>query len=186
MPSLAEEVPLSAPIEKKIAWAQDRFKELKDHLVQSQVIFDLTERLKHTVHISHEKMTGSGIARLCRECERDEGGSCCGSGLENRYDGWLVLINLLLEAELPKERFDPHSCFFLGESGCLLNARHVICVNYVCKKITDRIDPRQLETLREKEGEELETLFLLQEEVKKTVRALTRSLDRERNAAIQR
>jgi len=165
-----EEVPLSAPVEQKIAWAQDFYQEFKDKLHQSRTISDLSDRLKKAISISGEKMTRSGIARLCRECDRDEGGSCCGAGLENRYDGWLLLINLLLKAQLPKDRLDPQSCFFLGKEGCRLQARHVICVNYVCKKITDRIDPRQLAGLREKEGEELETLFLLHEQVKKTFR----------------
>ena len=56
---------------------------------------------------------------------------------------------------------------FEGAQGCLLLARHVICVNYLCKKITDRIEPLKLQTLREKEGMELEYLFLVYERTKK-------------------
>jgi len=115
-------------------------------------------------------MTAAGIVDLCSECERNEGGSCCGNGLENNYNGWLLLINLLLNVTLPKKRHDPKSCFFLGKTGCTLLARHVICVNYICKKITDRIDPQAIKALRKKEGEELNTLFLLHENVKKICR----------------
>jgi hypothetical protein len=165
-----EEVPLSAPVEQKIAWAQDLYQEFEDKILQSRTISHLLDRLKKAISISGEQMTMSGIVNLCMECDRDEGGSCCGSGLENRYDGWLLLINLLLKVKLPKDSSDPKSCFFLGKAGCLLKARHVICVNYVCKKITDQIDHRQLAALREKEGEELETLFLLHEQVKKALR----------------
>ena len=46
-------------------------------------------------------------------------------------------------------------------------ARHVICVNYVCAKITNRINPNELSRLREKEGLELDLLFLTNERVKK-------------------
>ncbi|MCP4666388.1 MAG: hypothetical protein GY849_08470 [Deltaproteobacteria bacterium] len=165
-----EETHLSAPVEQKIAWAQDRYQESGDRLRRSRAVSDLLDRLKNAIRMSGEKMARSGLARLCRECDRDEGGSCCGAGLENRYNGWLLLINLLLHTQLPKDRIDPQSCFFLGKTGCLLQARHVICVNYVCKKISLQIDPGQLAALREKEGEELETLFLLHEEVKKTLR----------------
>ncbi len=165
-----EEVPLSAPIGQKIAWAQGCYQEFRDLLHHSRTISDLLDRLRKAIRISGEKMIRTGLVSLCRECDRDEGGSCCGAGLENRYDGWILLINLLLKAQLPKERSDPQSCFFLGKTGCVLLARHVICVNYVCKKITDQIGPLQLTALREKEGEELETLFLLHEQVKKAVR----------------
>ena len=168
-----EEVPLSAPVEQKITWAQDCYQAFQDKLHQNRTISDLTDRLERAISISGENMVKSGIARLCRECDRDEGGSCCGAGLENRYDGWILLINLLLEARLPQYRSDPKSCFFLGKAGCRLKARHVICVNYVCKKITDQIDPGPLAVLREKEGEELEILFLLHEEVKKALRQST-------------
>lgn len=112
-------------------------------------------------------MTKTGIPEICRKCEKDEGGSCCGAGLEDKYDRWLLLVNLLLGIKLPKNRYDTKSCFFLGEGGCLLKARHVICVNYLCKKITDQIDPHKISVLREKEGIELYALFILNERLKK-------------------
>jgi hypothetical protein len=170
------EVPLSAPVEQKIAWAQDFYQEFEHKILQSRTISQLLDKLKKAISCSCETMTMSGIVHLCRECDRDEGGSCCGPGLENRYDGWLLLINLLLKVKLPKDSLNPKSCFFLGKAGCLLQARHVICVNYVCKKITDQIDPTQLAALREREGEELETLFLLHEQIKKAWRRFSAEL----------
>lgn len=162
--------PLSSPIEEKIAWAENCYNKSDSQFFKDRTIIDLLDRLKKAIQTSHEEMTAAGIVDLCRECERNEGGSCCGAGLENKYDGWLLLINLLLNVKLPKKRHDPESCFFLGETGCLLLARHVICVNYVCNKIADRIDPQAIKALREKEGEELNTLFLLNENVKKICR----------------
>jgi hypothetical protein len=117
-------------------------------------------------------MSGCGLVQACAECETLEGGSCCGRGIEEHYDGYLLLINLLLGANLPTERRDSSSCFFLGPKGCELSARHVLCVNYLCRKATDRVDPRALALLREVEGVQLESLFLLHERVREIVRGL--------------
>jgi hypothetical protein len=161
--------PLSSPIEEKIAWAEDCYERFGSKFLTDRTISELLNRLKRAVRNSRQEMTAVGIDDICSECERYEGGSCCGRGIENKCDGWLLLINLLLNVRLPKKRYDPESCFFLGKAGCILLARHVICVNYICKRITDRIDPRTISTLRKKEGEELNTLFLLHENVKKYV-----------------
>lgn len=160
-------ITLSSPIQEKIAWAEEYFRRLRDYLLKDKSIVELLNKLSNAIHASRSEMRGTGIAEICRECEQDEGGSCCGAGLENRYNWELLLINLLLDVKLPKKIHEPESCFFLGETGCVLKARHVICVNYVCKKITDRIDPNKLNSLRQKEGEELNTLFLLHERIKK-------------------
>ena len=121
-------------------------------------------------------MTESGIVQICRDCERNEGGSCCAKGLENHYSGILLLINLLMGVKLPRKRRNPSDCFFLGSEGCRLSARHVICINYACHRITNRIDSRVLAGLREKEGTELECLFHLNERIIKILRENTNSL----------
>jgi len=158
---------ISSPVEEKIAWAEDCYERFGNQFFSDRTISDFTERLKRAVQTSRDEMTAAGIDAICRECEENEGGSCCGHGIENRYDGWLLFINLLLKVSLPKKRYDPQSCFFLGKEGCILLARHVICVNYLCKKLTDRIDPGTIKSLRQKEGDELNALFLLHENVKK-------------------
>ncbi len=158
---------LSSPVEEKIAWAEECYNAFGERFLEDRALRDLLSRLESAVKISREAMLNAGILEICRACEEDEGGSCCGAGLENRYDGWLLLINLLMGVKLPGSRYDPRSCYFLGRHGCLLQARHVICVNYVCPKITQAVDPRKMKSLREKEGDELAALFLLHERVKK-------------------
>jgi hypothetical protein len=115
-------------------------------------------------------MLCAGIVELCRECEEKEGGSCCGAGLEKHYSGMLLLINRLLGVTLPNQREEPSSCFFLSSSGCRLVARHVLCINYVCNKITSRRNADQLASLREAEGEEILLLFQVNEKLKRLVR----------------
>ncbi len=163
--------PVSRSVEEKIAWAETCFEEKGGLFLRDGRTANLLSRLKEAVRASRAAMAVAGVAYECRMCEEREGGSCCGAGLENKYDGTLLLINLLLGIQLPKQRYDPSSCLFLGPDGCLLIARQVICVNYLCKKIEDRIDPTKIALLREKEGVELECIFLLHDRIKKKLRA---------------
>lgn len=156
-------------VKEEITWAKRCYLERGDKLVHDTRVVDLLTRFQEAALASHREMAITGVADECRSCEEREGGSCCGAGLENQYKGILLLINLLLGVELPEERGDRSSCFFLGEKGCRLTARHVICVNYLCKKITDHIPPERLKPLRDKEGVQLGFLFLLYEQIKKSL-----------------
>ncbi len=166
-----DEISLASPIDVKIAWAEKRYHEVMGELLGDPEIAELLDRLKGAIYASHKEMAEAGVVKACRDCEEREGGSCCGAGLENRYDVSLLLINLLLGVKLPRQGHDPSSCFFLGAQGCLLLARHVICVNYLCKKITEHIDAEKIAALQEKEGVELERLFLLNERIKEIIKA---------------
>jgi hypothetical protein len=161
--------PVSRSVKEEIAWAERCYKEKGGLFLSDERTTILLDQLKAAVRASRKAMTVAGVADECRTCEEREGGSCCGAGLENKYNGTLLLINLLLGIQIPKQRFDSSSCLFLGPEGCLLVARQVICVNYLCKKIEDCIDPSKIAMLREKEGVELECLFLLKEHIKKNL-----------------
>lgn len=167
--------PASGGIERKIAWAERVAATWGARLSGTPPLSELFARFNDAVRASRLEMANTGLAALCRRCEEEEGGSCCGAGLEDRYDSWLLLTNLLLGVSLPRKRHKSGSCFFLLDQGCCLQARHTICVNYICKKILDRIDPRAIGILREKEGVELDTLFLLHEEIKRAVEKVGRS-----------
>ena len=164
-----KEISIESSIEDKMAWAKNCFQENKKVFFGDTDTDELLKKFKKAAEISHREMARAGVEYECGKCEEREGGSCCGAGLENRYSGVLILINLLLGLKMPEHRLDPKSCFFLKETGCSLMARHVICVNYLCKKITERIDAEKIAIMREKEGIELECLFLLNERVKKVI-----------------
>ena len=166
------EVSLDSPIGEKIAWANQVYQDISRRLSGEEKIGELLERLDHAIDDSHREMATSGVVGICRFCDEEDGGSCCGVGIENRYSGVLLLINLFLGVTLPLCPLSPSNCHFLGETGCRLRARHVLCINYSCKKITHRFQPAQLRPLREKEGHELECLFLLNEALKKTLHEL--------------
>jgi hypothetical protein len=156
--------------EDKIAWAEVCYQTRAAELVAEKDVRTLCRRLSRAIRESREQMRVAGVAHICRRCAELEGGSCCGSGLERNYDGWLLLINLLLGVKLREQRPVAGSCFFLGEAGCRLLARHTVCINYICKGIENGTDPRDMAALRGKEGEELTTLFLLNERLKKVLR----------------
>jgi hypothetical protein len=140
-----------------------------ESLLADPGVRDILNRLKRAVEGSRQAMRDSGILKACMTCDREEGGSCCGAGLEDKYDGILLLINLLAGVPLPGKRQDSGSCLFLGSRGCLLLARHVICVNYLCRKITDGTPHEGLTALREREGEELNLLFRLHERTRRVL-----------------
>lgn len=159
-------IALSSPIADKIAWAREVFDRYGNRLLAAATVSTQLRDLKSAALAATAEMTRSGVCDICRVCDEEEGGSCCGAGLENHYDGWLLLINRLLGATLPTMRRHENACLFLGESGCLLAARHVICINYLCRKITTRIPSARLERLRDLEGDEITALFGLKETIK--------------------
>ena len=165
-----QEPSLERPIEDKMAWAKATFLGERNRLLADRNLVELLEALKAAIHRSHENMLRTGVVDLCRHCEEKEGGSCCGAGLEKHFSGILLLMNLLLGVTLPQEREEPSSCFFLSPTGCRLLARHVLCINYVCNKITSRIKPDQLAALQEAEGAEILLLFQVNEKLKKLVK----------------
>ena len=159
-------ISINRPVKERIAWAESCFQMGRALFLEDEKIPGLLSEFKSAVKASTQKMDKIGVVALCRECDQEEGGSCCGKGLENRYDAWLLLINRLLGVDLPRERHQAAGCFFLGEKGCLLMARHVICINYMCKKITNNLQPSVLNDLQEVEGVEINGLFMLNERIK--------------------
>lgn len=131
----------------------------------------LVESLRGAIQASRQAMEAARIFDLCRQCEEEEGGSCCGAGIENRYDPVLLAVNLLLGSPLPEEPAVAGGCFFLGDRGCRLSARHVLCVNYLCLKIQERLPLRTLIRVQEVTGREMEALFLLEDALKRRVRS---------------
>jgi hypothetical protein len=68
------------------------------------------------------------------------------------------------------EAYDATSCYLLGENGCLLRAREVICVNYLCDRIYRNVEKEKLIHLQRTAGNELNSLFQLEEYIKKRLR----------------
>ena len=148
-------------IQERYAWAHAQYRAHGARLGEDDAVARLLAELRAQVADSRESMVSAGLVDACRTCEEQEGGSCCGRGMEDHYDGVLLLVNLLLGAVIEEEWRDGESCLFLGSAGCRLPARDHICVNYLCVKVGDRISPPALAEMRRLQGRELHTLFAL-------------------------
>jgi hypothetical protein len=153
--------PRDVSIQARCAWAAEQHRLHGARLRGDEVIARLLAELRPHLGASREAMVASGLALGCRICEEEEGGSCCGRGMEDHYDGVLLLVNLMLGAAIERERCDPESCLFLDSAGCRLLARDHICVNYLCAKARERISEAALAEMRRRQGLELDSLFRL-------------------------
>ena len=155
-------------IEDRIAWAERTYSLLGETILKNEQVRNLLDKLDSAIDSTRRYMLEIGVVDVCRECA-NQNAVCCKKWVENEYDEVTLLINLLLGVSLPKKRYYPDRCFFLGPNGCLLKAREVICVEFLCEKILKHIGEKEIR-LREIAGEELETAFVLSELVKRIVR----------------
>ena len=160
----------SPTIQQKIEQALDLFETCGDSLRQNPSIRTLLNKLQECIENTKDSMLKLGVVAECKHCEEQEGGSCCGTGIENKYDVELLLVNLLLEASLRDQQSSQNSCYFLGEKGCKLTARHVLCGNYICEELQKKLTREELIELQTCAGEELDTLFFLHEAIKKKIK----------------
>ena len=153
--------PRGVSIQERYAWALDQYGRYGARLRADEAVSRLLGELRDHVAASREAMIAADLVESCRTCEEEEGGSCCGCGMEDHYDGVLLLINLLLGVSIERERRDEQSCPFLGSTGCRLAARDHVCVNYLCLKVRDRLLAAAVAEMRRCQGRELDTLFQL-------------------------
>ena len=154
---------------QKISAAHDLFALWGEALGNDPDIGPLLKSLTAKIAASTKAMNDFGITSACRHCSEEDGYTCCGAGIENRYSSRLLLINLLCGTALPTKRFWENSCFFLSENGCRLKVRLVLCVNYLCLKIRRLGSSEELAGLQKITGEEMEAGFILEEAVKKFI-----------------
>lgn len=126
---------------------------------------DYLEKTLECVELSRRVMRELGVDKICRICDVEEGGSCCGRGIENYYGASLLLANILVGVDPSDERYDDKGCFFLGPEGCTLLFRHTLCVNYLCRKIYDNLGKDSIILLQEVCGREMDALFELNERI---------------------
>ncbi len=160
-------------IQGKISEAHNLFALWGEALRLDPLVGSLLESLGKKIAASWEVMEASGVSLACKQCMEEDGCSCCGAGIENRYTSRLLLINLLLGKSLTEKRFWENSCFFLTENGCSLKARLVLCVNYLCLKIQRLGAPEELTRLQNITGEEMDESFILEEAVKRFIEKKT-------------
>jgi hypothetical protein len=139
-------------------------------LLQDEKVLKLLSQLGQSIENTQKEMINTGIVKECADCAVNVEGTCCGKRTGYKYDSVLLLINLLLGKSLPVKLQDPNLCYFLTEEGCILRSRHVICVNFLCQRLYKNIQHNKLIRLQEIAGYELNTLFIIEEYIKKTIK----------------
>ncbi len=153
-------------MEAKIENARALFGAVGPELLKEPGILSLLNQYREAVNESWQAMDEHGVVTECTDCAVNDGGSCCGKGIEEKFDSVLLLVNLLMETDIPSERQDPTGCWFLGEKGCLLLARHVICINYMCRRLYDRLSEHNIHSVQQAMGRETDLLFMLEQRIK--------------------
>ncbi len=154
-------------LKKRIALARALLEKYGQRLLDDGTVHDLVSRLKQGIEKSHRTMHQLGVSDACARCDAQEPeGSCCAAGLANKIDSSLLLINGLLgvpiEARHMRRR---RSCAFLGDQGCVLKARHMLCIDYLCPELERRLGKKSLIAMQQATADEIESLFLLCREI---------------------
>ncbi len=158
----------------KISWARGLYLRFGRDLGEDSRFASLFYRYRESIKTSRQVMDQCGLGHMCAHCATEiPGGGCCGEGIDDWYDELLLLFNLLMEIDLPRERLREEECLFLGPKGCLLSARHHFCVNYLCHRIRGSLFPGLLTRLEAQSGKELFLCWQLEGEARRILSRLT-------------
>ncbi len=130
---------------------------------------DLLLQLDKNIEISKREMASARVIEECADCAANGEGTCCSARTGQKCDSILLLVNLLLNNPLPEKGGKADLCYFLTDSGCSLRARPVICVNFVCSRIREKIPFQTLVHLQKTIGNELDALFRVEEYIKRKI-----------------
>jgi len=140
-------------------------------LRNDSTLTNLLQKLDRNIEISKNEMVTSGIVQECADCAVNGEGTCCSVHTGYKCDSVLILINLLLGVSVHIQTQEPDLCAFLTKHGCSLSTRPVICVNFTCHRLSRDIPHEKLVRVQRIVGEELTTLFMIEEHIKKKIKA---------------
>ena len=157
-------------IQDKIKLAQNLYVSRQDALRKQFQINNLLADLERCMRVSRESVLDFSIIEIYKCCDEKKGSSCCGAGMENKFDTYLLLVNLLLGVSLPEYHVGTNSCYLLTDKGCSLQVRLVLCVDFLCDKILDTLSVEEHLRLQKISGEELVAGFRLYDGIKQFLR----------------
>jgi hypothetical protein len=136
-------------------------------LLQQKDVMDQLEAVKDEVVSLDAHMIAMGMGKTCSHCAATPKGGCCSAymGHENN-DVLLLLMNILAGVEVRLGCDNEVECCFLGERGCILLFKPIFCLNYLCRRIREESDRKEIGILEQKSGalltaqSNLEQLFI--------------------------
>ncbi|HMK50794.1 MAG TPA: hypothetical protein VK435_12125 [Thermodesulfovibrionales bacterium] len=150
----------------KIASARSVYEDSGRSLLRDEKLSEMLLRLDGNIQATHDEMRATGIVNECADCAVQGEGTCCSERTGHKCDMPLLLINLLLGRSLPAEPQSRDLCYFLSNQGCVLRARPIICINFVCRRLRENIPHNVIVHLQQTAGEEMDLLFRIEEYVK--------------------
>lgn len=157
-------------IEQRIGRAKEFFARYGRQLTAEDIFQNLVAAYKTAIENSWRLMRECGVTACCSACAARDPAGCCGNGVEEWYDEWLLIINLMLGCPIDRPRRIQQGCLFVGPRGCELLARHQFCLNFLCPTIVDSIEPARVRMLQSMSGAELSAGWQLEQQLRRWVR----------------
>ena len=163
-------------IDREIRQAEILFSQIKASNGFEDVCLETLNAYYLEITNHNKLMLETGVKNGCRMCAELNGFSCCFAGAEEWYDNKLILLNMLFNIEIPKQRKVKDGCLFLSDHGCVLIARYGLCVNYVCQDIDNSLSKFDRINLRRQSGKELLAGLAAEEAINKYL-SITKSVN---------
>jgi hypothetical protein len=171
IPETAENEPR---IHDKILRAREVWAAHGDAIMADPRIISSLHELSNAIEQSWKLMRRLRVVEGCGRCDATKaGGGCCGAGIEEWYDEYVLLMNLMLGRDIPEDRLDETCCLFLGPTGCRLMARFHFCINYLCHDIKERLSSHEMEELTAQNGREIYCGWLLENLIREKLLSLS-------------
>lgn len=151
---------------KKIEVAEELYNSWKEVFLRDEEFLRLLEKYEISVLNSNQVMQEKKTFEECYICTVLDGKGCCKAGLENEMTINILLLNMFLKKEIPKEREVPGRCFFVGPLGCKIFGRPYLCREFFCKRILDKLSQKDYATITQYLNEELTLLYLINNYIK--------------------
>lgn len=159
---------ITKDIVHNIKLAYNLFEALDTQFQNDEEFRTLLQKLDKNIDTTHHYMDMYGISDECADCSLHGKDTCCGKRTGFQCDPIILFLNLKLGYSLKVQGPSPHLCSFLSVNGCTLRVRPILCVNFICKRLRDNIPHQNLVQLQTVAGEELNTLFLIENTIKRT------------------
>jgi len=146
-------------IEEKLSLSQELFELWGEALQEDPELSELLKAYRQAVERSNQAMESAGTFKECYICSVEEGQGCCKIGLEHECTVLILLLNRLLGVKLPQEREVPGRCFFVGPLGCKIFARPMLCRDYFCRRLQQKVPEPVMISLTQILNDELTLLY---------------------------
>jgi hypothetical protein len=154
-------------LQREITTARSLFVRCRRALGHQPELLRLLSLYGEAIGETQALMQRVSVTEACTDCAQQGAGSCCFEGIESGYDHMLLLINLLMGCTIPDFREVPDSCFFVGKTGCKLQARYYYCVHYLCPALQAALGPSAQRRLLSVVGKELAAGWELERALRK-------------------